>query len=43
MVRAVFDSRFARRLRQLTSLSGVVTAPDGSVDVELPGPTAPAF
>jgi hypothetical protein len=30
-------------LRQLTSLSGVVTAPDGSVDVELPGPTAPAF
>jgi hypothetical protein len=28
-------------LRQLTALKGVVTAPDGSVDVELPGPTEP--
>src|SRR5262249_44005210 len=27
-------------LRQLTTLKGVVTAPDGSVDVELPGPTS---
>jgi hypothetical protein len=26
-------------LRQLTALKGVVTAPDGSVDVKLPGPT----
>jgi hypothetical protein len=27
-------------LRQLTTLRGVVTAADGSVDVELPGPIA---